>query len=65
MHVLHQPVEDADVAVHRDVDVIESLLVAQVLFKVLHGRQQERFVTSEVLGALFGFITDMDQYLVL
>ena len=56
MHILHQPVKDRDVAVHRDVNVVESLLVRQVLLKVLHRGQKQVFVASEVLGSLLCLI---------
>ena len=65
MHILHQPVEDRDVAVHRDIDIIEGLLVGQVLLKVLHRREKQRLVATEVLCALFRLVTDVDQHLVL
>ena len=60
MNVLHQPVEDGDVAVHGDVDIVEGLLVAQVLLKVLHCGQEERFVAPKVLRPLLGLVAHMD-----
>ena len=65
MDVFHEPIEDGDVTVDRDVDIVERLLVTQVLLKVLHRGQKERFVTSEVLGPLFCLVANMDQHLIL
>ena len=48
----------------RDVYIVESLLVWQIFLKVLHARKQESFITSEVLGSLFGLVADMDQDLI-
>jgi len=36
LQVLHEPLEDLDVAVDGDVDVVQRLRVLQVLLKVLH-----------------------------
>jgi len=61
---LHQPVEDRYVAVHRDVDVVEGLLVTQVLLKVLHCREKKVLVASEVLSSLLGLIANVDENLI-
>lgn len=36
MNVFHQPVKYLDVAVHRNVNFVEVLLVCQIFFEVLH-----------------------------
>lgn len=59
----HQPIEDADVAVHTDVNVIQALRVTEILLKVFHVGDQQVFVALEVFVHLFVFIADMNYYL--
>ena len=49
---------------NRYVDVIESLLVAQVLLKVLHVLEEQIFVTFKILCLLLGFVTNVNQNLI-
>ena len=65
MDVLHQPVEDGDIAVDGDVNVVERFLVTQVLLKVLHAVEQQCAVTAEVLRGLLAFIAHVNENLVL
>ena len=60
MNVSHQPVEDVDVAVHRDVNVVGALGVRQVLLEILHVRHQQLFVATEVFVHLLVFIAHVD-----
>ena len=62
--VAHQPVEDVDVAVHRNVYVLEVLVVREVLLEVLHVRHEDGPVALEVLIPLLGLIAHMDDDLV-
>ena len=62
--VAHQPVEDVDVAVHRDVYVLQILVIREVLLEILHIRHKDRPVALEVLIPLLGLITHMDDDLI-
>ena len=59
----HQPVEYVDVAVHRDVDVLQTLRVAEVFLEVLHVGDQQILVALEVLVHLLVLVADVDDYL--
>lgn len=65
MDILHEPVENGDIAVDRDVDIVERLLIAEILLKVLHRRQEQRLIAPEILRALLRLVTHVDQHLVL
>ena len=62
VQILHQPVEYRDVAVDRDVDIIERLLLREVLLKVFHVVQEQILVALEILGLLFCLIAHVDQH---
>ena len=60
MDVPHEPIEYVDIAVDANVDVIYAFGVTEVLFEILHVRDQQIFVTFEVFVHLLVLIADVD-----
>jgi hypothetical protein len=60
MDVSHEPIEDVDVAMDRDVDIIGGFRIREVLFEVFHIVNQQLFVTPKVLILLLVLITNMN-----
>ena len=60
MNVAHQPIEDADIAVYRNVYVFQGLGIAQVLLKILHMGDQKGLIASEVLVEFLVFVANVD-----
>jgi len=65
VHVPHQPVKNDDIAVNRNIDLVETLLLCQILVEVLHMLQEEVAVTLEILSYFLVLITHVDQHLIL
>lgn len=63
MDIAHEPVEDADVAVHTDVDVVSRLGVAEVLLEVTHVGDEQILFALEVFVQLLVFVTHVNYYL--
>ena len=62
LEVLHQPLEDLDVAVHTDVYVVHARGLGQVLLEVLHVRHQQLLLASEVLVHLAVLVEHVNHY---
>jgi hypothetical protein len=58
--VLHEPLEDLEVAVDRDVNVFDTCLVRKVLLKVFHMSHKKVFFTTEILIHFPVLVKDMD-----
>jgi hypothetical protein len=65
VYVPHQPVKNDNIAVNRNVDLIETLLLCQIFVKILHVLQQEIPIALEILSDLLVLIAHVNQNLVL
>ena len=64
MNVAHQPVKDVDITMNANINVINILVVAEILFKILHVSNKNITITFEILVSLLVFIAHMNDDLV-
>ena len=64
MNVAHQPVKDVDVTMNANINIINILVVAEILFKILHVSNKNITITFEILVSLLVFIAHMNDDLV-
>ncbi len=64
MNVSHQPVENVDVTVDRDIDVLDVFVVREILLEVFHVRDKYGSVALEILIPLFPLVATMNNDLV-
>lgn len=56
----HKPIKYVDVTVNTDIDIIQTLGIRQVLFKILHIGDEQVLVTFEIFIHFLVFVTNMD-----
>ena len=64
MNVAHQPVKDVDITMNANINIINILVVAEILFKILHVSNKNITITFEILVSLLVFIAHMNDDLV-